>query len=89
MDVDTELTNIEESQIKTAKWIKYFLKEISQLKDQLDEVKKKEDILGKSVLKLYDESAESGNAKAKSEGHELESELKKEKNHKVFNYSNQ
>ena len=53
MKLDSELVNIEESQIKTTKWIKYFISEISQIKKQLEEVKKREDILGKSVLKLY------------------------------------
>lgn len=55
MDIRHELMNIEESEIKASKWIRYFMDELKNLKKDLEEVKKREEILGKSVLKLYGE----------------------------------
>ncbi len=53
MDIRTELINIEEAEIRTTKWLKYFMSEITNLKKELEAVKKKEELLGQSVLKLY------------------------------------
>ncbi len=61
MDVDSELKKLGEEEEKLAKWVNYFIKrfkaiedENAQLKKDVAELKKKNEILGRSVLTLFE-----------------------------------
>ena len=58
MNVEEEIRKLESEEINVSKWIKYFLKELKFLKSEIEAIKEREEILGKTILKLYDKKPE-------------------------------
>lgn len=54
-DIQEEIDNLEENELNTSKWIKYFMKELISIKKEIDEIRSKEKILAESYLKLVEE----------------------------------
>lgn len=58
MNVEAELNKLEKEEEKMAKWIKYFLHELSLIKADIEQIKGRQEVLAQSTIKLYSQQSE-------------------------------